>query len=170
MPIDYREVAKACRGGAKLYAAFKDGEEFASQMEQAEHLITNAHSELSRLTREVEQARVDLVQAQAQAATSVQEAKERVATLITEATSKTIPAERERALAESVQAQAALKLRQDDLDTRLVVLAERERTMTTREAQFVEARRAFTVEEARVAKIRTQIREEAQKAISNLSG
>lgn len=167
--MDLREIAKACRVGAKMYEAFKAGEEFASQLDGAEHLIANAQSELARLNLAVEAARANFTQTRASTETLLQETQAKVATLLVDARDRVIPAERERALADLTSANVVLARQRDELTARIATVIERESEIHSKENRLADERQAFAREEAKLAKLRAQLRDEAQKAISVLS-
>ena len=165
----FREAASALRTGAKLYQAFKDGEELASRMDQGEHQTANLQSAIATLQKEYEQLRGAVETAKTEATTVTRDARARVDAMLTEAHETTIPAERTKLLAETVEAQKELSRAQDTWKRAQVeqaqALALREQDVSRREANSASREHALASEAARLVRLR----EDARQALAKVS-
>ena len=167
--MNFRDAAVALRTGAKLYQAFKDGEELASQMDQGEHAMANLQSAISTLQKEYDQLRVAVEAAKSEASVMVRDAQARADGLVAEARERTIPAERTALLADAIEAQQKLRRSQEIWEktqmTQAQTLTHREQEVSQRETRAASREHDLATEAARVE----QAREAARQALAKVS-
>lgn len=157
---DYREIGRACRAAAKLYEAFKAGEEFASEMDQADHLIANSREALASVRRELDPALEELKRAKEGAVAAIENARAEAARLIAVAQQQMV--QERNAGTEELQ---RLRTRQEAIMAAKTREVDAHVTPLREEVAHLESQRDSLVEE--IARL-TTVRDEARRALAQI--